>query len=342
MGENDPPAAEAPFSFRSLFGLDQLKISPVVPDADAVAAQLLSVLPLKLFPVLVIGVIALTVALAVGLGVHFDCSGRFRCSSSFKCIELTARCDGVPDCRDGEDEFRCVRVSGQRAVLQVFTAAAWRTLCSEDWEDQYGSIACAQLGYSSYTGSAPLRLDLLEERFQQDFAAINHLLPAEKVAALHHSVYAREGCPSGRVVTLKCTVCGLRRGSSPRIVGGNASSLAQWPWQASLQYQGYHLCGGSIITPVWIVTAAHCVYDLYVPKSWTVQVGLVSLLDSPAPSHLVDRIIYHSKYRPKRLGNDVALMKLAEPLAFNGTPALGVTVSGDGRCRHGYTGPALN
>lgn len=31
MGENDPPAAEAPFSFRSLFGLDDLKISPVAP-----------------------------------------------------------------------------------------------------------------------------------------------------------------------------------------------------------------------------------------------------------------------------------------------------------------------
>lgn len=31
MGENDSPAAEAPFSFRSLFGLDDLKISPVVP-----------------------------------------------------------------------------------------------------------------------------------------------------------------------------------------------------------------------------------------------------------------------------------------------------------------------
>ena len=48
--------------------------------------------------------------------------------------------------------------------------------------------------------------------------------------------------------------------------------------------------------------------------------GLVSLLDSPAPSHLVEKIIYHSKYKPKRLGNDIALMKLAEPLAYNGTP----------------------
>lgn len=31
MGENDPPDSETPFSFRSLFGLDDLKISPVVP-----------------------------------------------------------------------------------------------------------------------------------------------------------------------------------------------------------------------------------------------------------------------------------------------------------------------
>ncbi|KAF6122228.1 transmembrane serine protease 3 [Phyllostomus discolor] len=320
MGENDPPAAEAPFSFRSLFGLDDLKISPVTPDADAVAAQILSLLPLKFFPIIVLGVIALIVALAAGLGVHFDCSGKYRCRSSFKCIELTARCDGVSDCKAGEDEYRCVRVSGQNGVLQVFTEAAWRTVCSDDWKSHHATVACAQLGFPSYVSSDTLRVTLLEEQFQEDFVSINHLLPDDKVTALHQSVYLREECASGRVVILKCTACGLRMGYSSRIVGGNMSSLAQWPWQASLQFQGYHLCGGSVITPVWIVTAAHCVYDLYLPKSWTIQVGLVSLLDSPAPSHLVEKIIYHSKYKPKRLGNDIALMKLAEPLSFNGTP----------------------
>nr|KAF6476611.1 transmembrane serine protease 3 [Rousettus aegyptiacus] len=317
MGENDPPAAEAPFSFRSLFGLDDLKISPVAPDADAVAAQILSLLPLKFFPVIVIGVIALILALAIGLGVHFDCSGKYRCRSSFKCIDLTARCDGVSHCKDGEDEFRCVRVSGQRGVLQVFTDAAWRTMCADDWKDHHASVACAQLGFPSYVGSDALRVDWLEEQFREAFVSINHLLPDDKVTALQHSVYVREECTSGRVVTLKCTACGLRTGYSTRIVGGNMSSLAQWPWQASLQFQGYHLCGGSVITPLWVVTAAHCVYDLYLPKSWTVQVGLVSLLDSPAPSHLVEKILYHSKYKPKRLGNDIALMKLAGPLSFN-------------------------
>lgn len=63
-------------------------------------------------------------------------------------------------------------------------------------------------------------------------------------------------------------------------------------------------------------------FSLYHPKSWTVQVGLVSLMDSPVPSHLVEKIIYHSKYKPKRLGNDIALMKLAEPLTFDGMSGL--------------------
>ncbi|XP_004842498.2 transmembrane protease serine 3 [Heterocephalus glaber] len=317
MGENDPPAAEGPFSFRSLFGLDDLKISSVTPDADAVAAQILSLLPLKFFPIIVVGIITLILALAIGLGVHFDCSGKYRCRSSFKCIDLAARCDGVSNCKEGEDEYRCVRVSGRAAVLQVFVAGAWRTMCADDWKGPYAGVACAQLGFPSYVGSGDLRVDLLEPQFQGDFVSINHLLPDDRVTALHHSVYMREGCASGHVVTVKCTVCGLRTGYSPRIVGGNASSPAQWPWQVSLQFQGYHLCGGSVITPQWIITAAHCVYDLYLPKSWDIQAGLVSLLDSPAPSHLVEKIVYHSKYKPKRLGNDIALMKLAGPLTFD-------------------------
>lgn len=41
-------------------------------DADAVAAQILSLLPLKFFPVIVIGVIALILALAIGLGGEYD------------------------------------------------------------------------------------------------------------------------------------------------------------------------------------------------------------------------------------------------------------------------------
>lgn len=43
----------------------------------------------------------------------------------------------------------------------------------------------------SYVSSNTLRVDLLEEQFQEDFVSINHLLPDDKVTALHQSVYLR-------------------------------------------------------------------------------------------------------------------------------------------------------
>lgn len=42
---------------------------------------------------------------------------------------------------------RPVRVSGQNGVLQVFTEAAWRTVCSDDWKSHHATVACGQLGF---------------------------------------------------------------------------------------------------------------------------------------------------------------------------------------------------
>lgn len=51
--------------------------------------------------------------------------------------------------------------------------------------------------------------------------------------------------------------CG-RQQSTSRIIGGSVAKLGQWPWQLSLHFRGDHVCGGVLISPDFVLTAAHC------------------------------------------------------------------------------------
>lgn len=46
--------------------------------------------------------------------------------------------------------------------------------------------------------------------------------------------------------------------SSARIVGGDFAEKNQFPHQVAIIYKEKLICGGSILNPFWVVTAAHC------------------------------------------------------------------------------------
>jgi trypsin len=121
-----------------------------------------------------------------------------------------------------------------------------------------------------------------------------------------------------------------------RIVGGTPTSIAQMPWQVALavapEYMsgdGYdrQFCGGSLIAPTLVVTAAHCTIDggsFIGADEMTVISGRTQLSSSSGrESHLVDYYTFvddggHELYDPQTGAWDVALLELDEPAL--GTP----------------------
>ncbi|XP_023603366.1 brain-specific serine protease 4 [Myotis lucifugus] len=65
-----------------------------------------------------------------------------------------------------------------------------------------------------------------------------------------------------------------------RIVGGEDSADAEWPWIVSIQKNGTHHCAGSLLTRRWVVTAAHCFIGK--PENFP-GLTLSSLLPVPLP-----------------------------------------------------------
>lgn len=53
-------------------------------------------------------------------------------------------------------------------------------------------------------------------------------------------------------------VFSLEQEEESRIIGGQESWAHSWPWQVSLQFATMPACGGAIISPQWVLSAAHC------------------------------------------------------------------------------------
>ncbi|XP_030056733.1 prothrombin [Microcaecilia unicolor] len=113
-----------------------------------------------------------------------------------------------------------------------------------------------------------------------------------------------------------------------RIVKGENAEPGSAPWQVMLFRKKPQelLCGASLISDSWVLTAAHCV--LYPPwdKNFTTEDIIVRIGKHDRTKYertvekivQLERIIVHPKYNWKEnLDRDIALLKLIKPVSFS-------------------------
>ncbi|NXA71616.1 PRS55 protease, partial [Thryothorus ludovicianus] len=96
---------------------------------------------------------------------------------------------------------------------------------------------------------------------------------------------------------------------------GTAVEPGEFPWLVSIRSHGQHICGGSIISALWILTAAHCFADK-LPPDLTVAVGGADL-SLPLEEYNPDSLILHEEFNSTSLQNDIALIQLSNPIEFS-------------------------
>ncbi|XP_071801942.1 clotting factor C-like isoform X3 [Asterias amurensis] len=108
--------------------------------------------------------------------------------------------------------------------------------------------------------------------------------------------------------------------SKGRISGGDNAPLYQWPWQVAIYKEEFgqktFFCGGTIIAPNWVLTAARCLKG----KTWDIirvytGVNDRSSIRADSPAYEVDgedSYKVHENFNPTSLANDIALLRLSD------------------------------
>eukprot|EP00121_Abeoforma_whisleri_P002257 Awhi_evm1s2020 len=99
-----------------------------------------------------------------------------------------------------------------------------------------------------------------------------------------------------------------KRDVSARIIGGVAASVDETPWMVSLRRNGYHYCGGSLISESHILTAAHCIntFEILFHEVW--------IQGKASNIRTITDFVCHAAFSQDTFSSDICVLTLSSPV----------------------------
>ncbi|XP_010788004.1 suppressor of tumorigenicity 14 protein homolog [Notothenia coriiceps] len=268
------------------------------------------------------------------------CPGKFACASGI-CITKDLKCDGWNDCGDMSDEMECKCETDQFSCSNgLCKPKLWVCDGVNDCGDRSDEKSCSCQPNEWHCGNGEcLSHDVVcDKKINcEDGSDEASCETSPGVCSEFSFKCGNSDCVNK--VNAECDrvkdcsddsdedscSCGTRPYKLNRIVGGQNAAVGEWPWQVSLHFLTYgHVCGASIISEKWILSAAHCFSttspENHVASNWQTYNGMQDQYKQDGVQRRpVKKIITHPDYNQMTFDYDIALLELSEPLEFTNT-----------------------
>lgn len=269
------------------------------------------------------------------------CPGQFACTSGF-CIKKEQHCDGWNDCEDMSDEKNCncdeeqFTCSNGLCRPQYFVCDRVND-CGDNSDEQHCDCGKAE---GRCGDGACIPQEFICDGKNDCADGSDEVSCTESVGICNDFSFKCKNKQCANKVNAECDReddcsdgsdeqgcdCGIRPYKHNRIVGGQNADVGEWPWQISLHFKtSGHVCGASIISNKWLLSAAHCFIqpsaDYKMTSNWLTYSGLrdQNIQDSSVQQRTLKTIITHPSYSEMNYDYDISLLELSQPLNFSNT-----------------------